>query len=573
MSPLTTPWGETLDAQRVLPEYPRPQMVRASYINLNGTWDCSFVQGDTAPTQWQPILVPFSPEAPLSGVGRALKPVERLWYRRELPVLSNPGQGRVLLHFGAVDQQADVYVNGKHVAQHTGGYTPFSADITDALTEEPAELRVCVQDDTDASWQSRGKQRTKRGKIWYTPQSGIWQTVWMERVPSAYITGLTITPLFEMKAVRIVVHCSQPMPCTLTLADTPYTFESGTPFLLTPNTFHPWSPEDPYLYSFTVTAGSDLVSSYFALRSIHVETDESGIRRLFLNGKPYFQTGLLDQGYWPDGLYTAPSDEAMVADIRAAREMGFNMLRKHLKVEPLRWYYHCDRLGMLVWQDMVNGGHTDYNPLVIRAPMITGIHLRDHHYRIFGRTHPEGRAQYNRELEETVRLLYNSPCVVLWVAFNEGLGQFDAAKAVQRIRSLDVTRPIDHASGWHDQGIGEFKSVHFYYMRYRFRPDKLGRAVILSEFGGYNLRIPDHVFNDRSYGYKELTSPEAFAQAIGELYEEQILPAKAKGLCAAVYTQLTDVEDEVNGLLTYDRRVMKIPSHVLYSINSVLRRT
>ena len=572
MSAMLTPWGERLDPASILPEYPRPQMERASYYNLNGTWACSFTASGDAPGTWQDILVPFSPEAPLSGVGRMLKPGEFLWYRRTLPKARIPEGGRLLLHFGAVDQQAEVFVNGVHVASHMGGYTPFSADVTGALRPEgDNELLVRVQDDTDASWHSRGKQSSNRGKIWYTPQSGIWQTVWMEAVPRVYITSLTITPLFEKKAVSITVSASEPTDCAITLDGKTYPARSGEAVVLTPDVFHPWSPEDPHLYSFTVRAGSDEVESYFALRSVCVSKDEQGVPRLFLNGKPYFQTGLLDQGYWPDGLYTAPSDEALIDDIARMKAMGFNMLRKHIKIEPLRWYYHCDRLGMLVWQDMVNGGRKGYNPLIINAPMITSVHVKDSHYTLFRRQDAEGRAEYYRELDEMIRYLYNCPSIVMWVPFNEGWGQFDAAEAVRRIEAIDQTRVIDHASGWNDQGIGEFMSLHVYFMPYRFKKDRRGRCVILTEFGGYNLSIDGHTWNDAAYGYKQMASREALAGALAKLYGEEIIPAKAKGLSAAVYTQVSDVEDEINGLMTYDRKVQKLENGVLLAINNQLR--
>ena len=318
--------------------------------------------------------------------------------------------------------------------------------------------------------------------------------------------------------------------------------------------------------------GEDCVKSYFGMRKFGVEQDEAGTPRLFLNGKPYFHTGVLDQGYWPDGLYTAPSDAAMVSDIRAMKEMGFNMLRKHIKVEPLRWYYHCDRLGMLVWQDMPNGGGK-YNLATISLPLLTGKHHSDgeKHYRRFARADARGRQAYYDELEEMVALLYNSPSVAMWVPFNEGWGQFDAAEAVRRIQAMDETRTIDHASGWHDQGIGAVQSLHVYFKPYKFAPDKLGRAVLLSEFGGYNRRIEGHCFNKKDFGYKRFESEEALLGAWRALYENEILPAKEQGLAAAVYTQLSDVEDELNGLLTYDRAVKKLPADAVREINERLK--
>ena len=571
MTKLMTPWGEKLDAQNVLKEYPRPQMVRNSYENLNGYWDCSFTSDGEKPGSWQPILVPFSPEAPLSGVGRMLAPGEFLWYRRTLPNMEAQG-GRILLHFGAVDQQADVYVNGVKVAYHMGGYTPFSADITDALTDGENELLVRVQDDTDASWHSRGKQRTKRGNIWYTPQSGIWQTVWMERVPQTYITGLHITPLFDERSAQIIVNASAPADVSVSFEGKTYCARSGERIVVTPAEFEPWTPDTPHLYDFTAQCGEDSVESYFALRSVCVKEDDTGIKRLHLNGQPYFHVGMLDQGYWPDGLYTAPSDEALIYDIQLDKDMGFNMLRKHIKIEPLRWYYHCDRLGMLVWQDMINGGRKDYNMMVITTPLFTGLSLRDSDYSWFKRQDAEGRAEYYAELEEMIRHLYNCPSIVMWVPFNEGWGQFDAAEAVRHIQALDETRTIDHASGWHDQGIGDFKSLHVYFKPYKFSEDKKKRCEILTEFGGYSFPVEGHLFNtEKAFGYKKIASLDELAQAYKKLYEDEIIPVKEKGLSATVYTQVSDVEDEINGIVTYDRKVVKFNPAFMRAIHFQLQ--
>ena len=353
---MKTAWSETLDPNAILPEYPRPQMVRESYLNLNGVWQYAIAkEGETPEKPAGDILVPFSPESELSGVGRMLKPKETLWYTRIFTLPQGFNIGRVLLHFGAVDQTATVYLNGSELGTHTGGYLPFSFDATDSLKEGENTLAVRVRDESDASFHSRGKQKRKRGGIWYTPQSGIWQTVWCESVPAQYIAALRITPLFDESSVEI---CAYPqdaecaLPCIVRIGDVVQHGTAGVPVTVSMEGFKPWSPEHPYLYDCEVRMGEDCVKSYFGMRKFGVEQDEAGVPRLFLNGKPYFHTGVLDQGYWPDGLYTAPSDEAMISDIRAMKEMGFNMLRKHIKVEPLRWYYHCDRLGMLVWQDM-----------------------------------------------------------------------------------------------------------------------------------------------------------------------------------------------------------------------------
>ena len=569
---LMTPWGEHLDENCILTEYPRPQMRRNSYLNLNGRWEYAITDSDESPRRWDgTILVPFSPESALSGVGRSLQPGQTLWYRREVIVPQGfiPADGRLLLHFGAVDQEAAVYWNGRLLGRHMGGYNAFTLDATDALGPRNS-LVVRVHDDTDASFHSRGKQKTRRGGIWYTPQSGIWQTVWWEAVPRHYIESLRIVPLFDQSAVEVMVRCSQPLQCEATVDGRTVPFTSGEPARIPMPDFRAWSPEDPYLYDLSVTLGEDRVESYFGMRKMEVRADRGGVKRLFLNGEPYFQSGLLDQGYWPDGLYTAPSDEALIYDIQTAKAMGFNLLRKHIKVEPMRWYYHCDRLGMLVWQDMPSGGGK-YRFSTITLPLVTGIHRRDNHYRAFARASSQGRGEYMDELEEMVGQLFNAPSVVLWVPFNEGWGQFDSTLVMERLRTLDPTRPVDPASGWHDQGAGELRSLHVYFKPFRFRRDRRGRALALSEFGGYNLRVDGHCFNQKDYGYRRLPDAAALWRDFSRLYEREVLPAVPRGLCASVYTQLSDVEDELNGLMTYDRRVVKLDADEVRELNERLK--
>ena len=538
-------------------EYPRPQMARRQWWNLCGPWEYAFTDTDAAPSRWDgTIQVPFSPESPLSGVGRSLGPEQWLWYRRQADFSDAPG--RVLLHFGAVDQRARVWVNGVETGGHVGGYTPFSMDITDALDGgRRGEILVAVRDETDLSGLARGKQKTKRGGIWYTPQSGIWQPVWAEAVPENHIRALRITPDLDGGCVRID---GEPAGATVHFQGNDYPCPAVVPV---PD-FEPWSPESPKLYPFSVTLGDDRVESYFAMRKFSVENG-----RLCLNGRPYFHNGVLDQGYNPRGLYTWPSDQTMVDDILLAKSLGFNTLRKHVKVEPLRWYYHCDRLGMLVWQDMPNGGGK-YRPDVIQFPVLAaGFRMEDDRYARFGREDAAGREQFLTELDEMIGALYNCPCIALWVPFNEGWGQFDAAQVRRHIQQLDPTRTVDHASGWHDQGGGQTKSLHVYFRPYRYRPDEDGRAVLLTEFGGYNLRVEGHTFNDRDFGYNRCKDPAQFLEKLRKLYAEQIAPAKAGGLSAAIYTQLTDVEDELNGFVTYDRAVVKLPPEEVRKIISV----
>ena len=569
---MKTVWGEQLDPNAVLQEYPRPQMMRESYRNLNGLWDYAITDTDTCPENWDgKILVPFSPEAELSGVGRTLLPGQYLWYRRELVEAPQAGM-RLLLHFGAVDQECRVWLNGRLLGGHTGGYTAFTLDATDALAESNV-LLVAVRDGTDTNELSRGKQKTKRGGIWYTPQSGIWQTVWLESVPQNYIRSLRVTPLFDAHQVEITVEGEG--QCTIDLEGRRYTFPAGVPAHVPVQSFRPWSPEQPTLYPFSVTLGSDTVYSYFAMRKCSVETDKDGVRRLFLNGKPYFHNGLLDQGYWPDGLYTAPSDDALVYDIQLAKDMGFNMLRKHIKVECDRWYYHCDRLGMLVWQDMVNGGSAYKHWFVTYlATLMNWNHISfsddEKHAGLLSRLHPEGKDEFRREITETIAFLYNHPSIVVWVPFNEGWGQFDALAVCEQIRTLDSSRLVDHASGWFDQKGGDILSLHYYFLKLKFKPESK-RAAALTEFGGYSLSIPGHSCCKKVYGYKKFNSTGALTYGYIDLIRQTILPAVKKGIGATVYTQISDIEEETNGIYTYDREICKIDPDTLRKWNRALK--
>ncbi|MBR2583640.1 MAG: glycoside hydrolase family 2 [Oscillospiraceae bacterium] len=559
---MNTPWTEKLDRSCPLPEYPRPQMVREHWMSLNGAWEYAISDSKVIPERFDGmILVPSSPETELSGVGRELKAGQYLWYRRTFTLPEDFTGKRLILHFGAVDQVADLWVNAQHLITHVGGYLPFEAEITSALEEGPISLVVRVTDETDRGFHTRGKQKTKRGGIWYTPQSGIWQSVWLEAVPQSYIRSLRITPFFDDAEVDVTADVVGRERAVAHFGGESYELPARIPV----QDFEAWSPEHPRLYEFTVSCGEDEVKSYFAMRKFSVEKDGNGVPRLFLNNEPYFHNGVLDQGYWPDGLYTAPTDEALQRDILTAKERGFNMLRKHVKVEPLRWYYHCDRLGMLVWQDMPCGGGR-YSPAVVSAPLVTGIHLRDNAYGLFGRGDEAGRMEFQNELIDMVNHLYNCPCVAMWVIFNEGWGQFDAKKMTDAVRFIDNTRTIDHASGWHDQGVGDVKSEHVYFRPYRFRADKKGRAVVLSEFGGYARAIEGHCFGEKSFGYKKTESADKLALALEELYQKQIRPAKERGLAAAVYTQMSDVEDEINGLVTYDREIVKTEPERLRAI-------
>lgn len=578
---MLTPWGEALDREHPLPEYPRPQLRRNSYLNLNGIWEYAITKTAEKPAAMQgEIVVPFSPETPLSGVGHILQPDEYLWYRRSVTLPEGFFRGgRLLLHFGAVDQCCTVWVNGQEAGSHTGGYLPFALDVTELIEGDAFTLELRVTDPTDTGSLSRGKQRLKNTGIWYTPQSGIWQTVWMECVPENYLRSLRITPKPEENAVHIRLEADDPAMAAVTICRDGgiiaegQTDENGESTLTIPaEELRLWSPENPFLYDVSIVLpGGDRVESYFGMRSFGIGRDEKGLPRLLLNGKPYFQNGLLDQGYWSDGYYTAPSDEALIHDIAEMKRLGFNMLRKHIKVEPLRWYYHCDRLGMLVWQDMMNGGES-YSPLSIYVFSNLGLRVKDDRYRYFSRSDEAGRTHYYEELGQMIDLLYNTVSLALWVPFNEGWGQFDALKATEFIRERDDTRPIDHASGWYDQGGGDIKSIHWYFRPYHHKqPPKEQRPICLTEYGGYNCAVPGHCWGEGAeFGYKKIADPAEFNRAFQKLMEEQIIPAKERGLAAAVYTQVSDVEGERNGLLTYDRKVCKANEAIFRAVNAKL---
>lgn len=559
---MLTEFGKKINKNSPLAEYPRPQFVRNSYINLNGMWKCEFTESRDLPLSFsKDIVVPFSPEAPLSGVGRVLKPSEYLHYEKMFDIPPDFNKGRVFIHFGAVDQIADVFVNGAYVGSHTGGYTPFSFEITKYINEGQNRLNVTVKDYSDAGEYSRGKQKFHRGQIWYSPQSGIWQTVWLESTPAEYLHSVKITPDYDNEQVRFDFEADCEVVTSVYDGDM-LIAETAESVVKIPN-FKSWSPESPFLYNVTFACGKDRVKSYFGMRKFSTGTDENGIPRLFLNNKPYFHNGLLDQGYYPDGFLTPPSNEALEYDVKTVKKMGFNMLRKHIKIEPMLWYHYCDVNGILVWQDMVNGGGK-YGLEINVLPFI-GINLDDTNYKTFKRTDASQRASYYNELKEMLNALYNCPCIALWVPFNEGWGQFDSAKVYKFIKEFDSTRIVDSASGWHDRGVTDVISKHIYFTPIKVK--KGSKPYVLSEFGGFSHRVKGHTFNNKMFGYKIYNSPESLAKAYKKTFEKTIIPQIKSGLCATVYTQLTDVEDELNGLLTYDRQVQKIPAEFIRKIN------
>ena len=545
MVDLMTTAGENLTGQP-WQVYPRPQMRRNSFLNLNGQWDFSVQSYCSAEEYEGKILVPFCPECSLSGVKKHFAEGSVLRYRRAFSLPEGFGTGRVLLHIGAADQKADIFVNGKKLCHHEGGYEAFSVDITDALEEEN-ELTICVTDSLHDQHFPYGKQTLKRGGMWYTPVSGIWQTVWLESVPENYIQKLNI----ENKGACVTISTVPALDGKIKVNGLgEYALQNGA-VTITPENPHFWSPEDPHLYEFTVEAGEDRVESYFALRTLEIK-QVGGYQRLCLNGKPYFFHGLLDQGYWPDGLFTPASPECFAEDILAMKKLGFNTLRKHIKVEPEEFYYQCDRLGMIVFQDMVNNG--DYNFLRDTGLPTIGIQtLNDKNMH----RDPATRDAFLRGMEAAVNQLRNHPCILYWTIFNEGWGQFDSDHVYHHLKAMDDIRWIDSTSGWFRRKETDVDSRHVY-----FKPIKLKagcKPLVLSEFGGYSYKPAGHVFNtEQTYGYRMFEDPVAFADAVEELYRNQVVPAARAGLCAAIYTQVSDVEDETNGLLSYDRKVEKL---------------
>lgn len=577
-----------------LAEYPRPAMRRDSCEILNGPWQHAITQTAEYPAAWQgSILVPYSPEAPASGVGRTLQPGQWLHYHRLFAPPAGEG-GRVLLHFGAVDYACAVQVNGHLAGGHRGGYWPFTLDITDLLNGTGRNsLWVAVQDPTGHGTQARGKQTLKPGGMFYPAQSGIWQTVWLERVPDNYIQTLTVTPDYDARTVTVRVHTAKPGGAVnlwamvraggVTIAEDWGSDEADQDGEVTLNIseehFFPWSPDTPFLYDLTVgtnqgeEAGLDTVHSYFALRKWSCAPDAHGVLRFCLNDKPILLNGLLDQGYWPEGLYTPPSDAAVERELSEVKALGFNLLRKHAKIEPQRWYYHCDRLGLIVWQDIVNGGSA-YNLWFVTyltnvlQPLLRRFPDGKAAYSLLSRAKPAGREEYAHELADTVQALRCHPCIACWVPFNEGWGQFDAGKAVQAIRTLDGTRLVDEASGWFDQGGGDVHSLHNYFYPLRIRPQK--RTVALSEYGGIAWPMPGHEPPHKTYGYGTAKDRQELTARYKKLQLKTVLPQLEKGLSALVYTQLTDVEDEVNGLFTYDRAAVKPDANAVRSVNAAL---
>ncbi len=551
--PLMTKWAKDVAPATAHPEYPRPQMVRKEWTNLNGLWDYAITAGDA---KWEQadgqILVPFPVESALSGVMKRVAPNQKLWYHRTFTAPASSKDGSLLLHFGAVDWKCEVFINGQSVGTHTGGYDPFTFDITSAIKAESKEqeLVVAVTDPSDSNWQPRGKQVLKPGGIFYTPITGIWQTVWLEAVPKSYIKSLKLVPNIDDETINVTVEVAgdaKDIQLEVRNAGDPIKLNKATPGqsvsmkLPKPKL---WSPDSPFLYDLHIELIGegkivDTVDSYFGMRKISLGKDENGITRILLNNEFVFQYGPLDQGFWPDGLYTAPTDAALKYDLDITKQLGFNMVRKHVKTEPARWYYHCDKMGLLVWQDMPSGDRSigPSDPDIKRSA--------------------ESAKNFENEWSEIVHDFGNYPCIVMWVPFNEGWGQYDVARIVDYTRKLDPSRLVNNASGWADRNVGDVNDMHNYPGPGMPKPETK-RAVVLGEFGGLGLPIEGHTWQGKdNWGYKSFTNEKDLNAAYLQLMD-RLRPLIGKGLSAAVYTQTTDVEVEVNGFMTYDRAILKL---------------
>ena len=535
--------------------YPRPQMRRESYVNLNGTWELAVAQGKGRPQSYdRQILVPFCPESALSGVEEHFPDGQYLWYRRTFTLPEGFNKGKVLLHIGAADQVLKCYVNQKEVGNHIGGYTNMTFDITQALQEENV-LELRILDDLRKPTMPYGKQTLNRGGMWYTPVSGVWQTLWLESVPEQYIEKLVI----ENRGYGVTVTTVPEMEGTVTVEGLGV-FSLGS--AIVPENPRLWSPEEPNLYEITVETAQDRVDSYFAIRSLEIKDN-----RLCLNGKPYFFHGLLDQGYWPDGIYTPADPGCYAEDILAMKALGFNTLRKHIKVEPEEFYYQCDKLGMVVFQDLVNNGdYSFFRDTVLPTVGVQKMDDRNLH------KDQKTREEFERCMTETVAQLKSHPCICYWTIFNEGWGQFDSDNVYEKFKALDDTRFVDSTSGWFRRKKSDVESLHIYFGSWS-KLKATDKPLVLSEFGGYTFAVEGHLFNpDKAYGYKSCASLEAFQEDLQTLYRHRIIPAARKGLCAAIYTQVSDVEDEINGLLTYDRAVCKADQKAMQEIARELQQ-
>lgn len=569
---LISKWADELDEKKPWQVYPRPLLERSRWLNLNGIWEYQIVKDDedTKAGLWLPIVVPFGVGAPLSMAPHTLEPGETIWYRKSFA--AKPGLNRIMLNFESVDQICTVYLNGFEVGSHYGGFLPFSFEVGQYIKYQNA-LMIAVRDVTDTGIYSYGKQRLEHGGIWYSPIAGITGTVWLEELGTHAIEDMKITPDYEgARALIELAGNYEQAKITVSAPDGSFTHVGLTRdghYAVPMENFHAWSTEDPFLYDVEVETEDDQVHSYFGMRRFSRGNDGQGHVRFMLNNKPLFLSGILDQGRWPEGGTTYPSEEAMRYELGKVKEMGFNMIRKHMKIESRCWYSLCDRMGILVMQDMPCGGsalrrwHNSIGPLF--------FHLRrckDNDYEKQGRRADSIKA-YKAELDDMLDILYNNTCIFAWVPFNEGWGQFDAKDITERIRKYDTTRLVDSASGWHDQGCGDFSSRHVYYRHFHM-PAEDGRIVLLSEFGGYGYYSTAHPTSDKVFGCRQYKDRLDYDQAVNALYEKDIVPNIEKGLSGCIYTQLTDIEDEDNGIMTGDRAAVKIDPVKMRKMNEKL---
>ena len=555
-----------------LSEYPRPQFKRDSYLCLNGYWEYAIKKDESIPEVYDgQILVPFSPEVEKSGVNRVVNPDDYLFYHLSFALPKSFLKDKVILHFGAVDQIAEVFINNSFALKHVGGFLPFSLDIKPFLNDENVDIVLRVQDTTNSSYHSSGKQSLTPGGIWYKPQSGIYMPVWLESVNNGYIENIKMTPDIDNNEIHIAFK-SDNKSAKMALNNQIYDLQAGIDNVIKVENAILWTPENPHLYYFKIFNDVDIIESYFAMRKISLIKNTKSQLVIALNNKEYFMKGVLDQGYYKDGMLTPNSDEDYINDINLIKSLGFNTSRKHIKIESLRWYYHCDRLGLLVWQDFVNAC-TKYNFWLNQVPLFVRYKINDHRYRKFFREDEVGRKESYQEYVNTINLIYNSPCVVLWTIFNEAWGQFDAKEIYQKLKQIDPTRLFDHASGWHDQNSGDFKSMHIYKWKVKV-PSKRkikNRAFIVSECGAYILdkRLKE-AKKKEGFIYLLFNNKDDFQNEYIRFIKEEIKPSKENGLSAFIYTQISDVEEEMNGFVTYDRKEVKVDVDIIKKANAML---
>ncbi len=574
MKTLMSSWGENINLKRPLPEYPRMYLQRDSYYSLNGEWEYQIVKdgGEISDENWKRIIVPFAIGSKLSlAEDKELGIDESICYRKRFK--NTLTDNRVVLNFEAVDQETRVYLNDILVGEHVGGYSPFMLDVTSSIKVDN-ELIVIVKDYSDAGVYAYGKQKREHGGMWYTPSSGIWQSVWLEEIPKEGISDIKITVDYDHQSVYLNMTGEFSQAVVTVFEDKKLVHRGITSektYMFTLENMHSWSLDDPFLYDFYVATSDETIKSYFGMRKFSKGKDKRGVERFFLNNQPIFLSGLLDQGYTVDGLLTYASEEAIIYELTKIKEMGFNMLRVHAKVESRRFYYLCDKLGLLIMQDMPNGGGPYNFNFVGIKPNLGFKKANDHNYKLFARNSEKSRDMYYLELGCMLDNLYNFTCIFAWVPFNEGWGQFDSKEVTDYIKDYDSTRLVDSASGWYDQGAGDFNSIHNYFFPFRV-PKADGRILILSEFGGYSYLEKEHSEAEKVYGYRKFKDRLALNEAIQKLYKKTIIPNIPKGLSGCIYTQVSDVQDECNGLLTEDRKMIKIDMKKMKKINEICSR-